>query len=75
MQWVCVALVHVHVVGKVDDETMNDYEALVGIVAPGKTLTVDVEPKNAFVIRWVSVGRDVRRGGARWIFSFAGLSL
>lgn len=38
--------------GKVDDEAMSDYEALVGIVAPGKTLTVDVEPKNGFVIRY-----------------------
>lgn len=44
--------VHAPTVGKVDDEAMSDYEALVGVVAPGKTLTVDVEPKNGFVIRY-----------------------
>ena len=43
--------VYVTPAGKVDDEAMSDYEALVGVVAPGKTLTVDVEPKNGFVIR------------------------
>ena len=34
------------------EEGPSDYEALVGVVSPGKTLTVDVEPKNAFVIRY-----------------------
>mmetsp|Transcript_10621 Transcript_10621/g.24732 ORF Transcript_10621/g.24732 Transcript_10621/m.24732 type:complete len:175 (+) Transcript_10621:102-626(+) len=33
------------------EEPMGDYEALVGVVDKGKSLTVDVEPKNAFVLR------------------------
>ena len=40
-------------VGKTDDEENLEYESLVEVIAPGKTLTVDVEPKNAFVIRYV----------------------
>jgi hypothetical protein len=44
-------------VGKIEDEAdeedpHHDYEALVEIIEPGKFLTVDVEPKNAFVIRY-----------------------
>ena len=39
--------------GKVIDneEQPPDYESLVGVVNPGKTLTVDVEPNNGFIIR------------------------
>lgn len=32
-------------------EEINEFESLVEVVQPGKTLTVDVEPKNAFVLR------------------------
>merc|ERR1719276_778218 len=40
----------IYFVGKVEDEP-SDYEALVGTINAGKSLTVDIEPLNSFVVR------------------------
>lgn len=34
------------------EEGPGDYEALVDVIKPGKSLTVDVEPKNSFILRY-----------------------
>ena len=54
--------------GKLDEaDQPPDYEALVGVVNPGKSLTVDVEPSSrrsapSFLMSWTSPPKTQRIG-------------